>query len=183
MNVSQAAEIIHESAKGTPCREIGEKLGIHYSTVNKFQQIVRPQIDAEMAALLTEGLTASRQTTVKFAKYGASPECVPGQSDEKWAKLSLDASKSILGVVVSSQPGTVINTLIQVNEAPQQSSELSGLSAYLKDRWSEKMEQPCDNSTGVQIAHTSPTDPQVIDISPDPDPNTQVNVMPKQGVE
>jgi hypothetical protein len=158
MTPEQTAIIIHESACGKSTRAIEEMIGKDHSTIALFRQnsTIRPLIEEEMAYLLTKGLKAARQTTVKFAEYGASEECQPGKSDEKWAKIAADASKSILNVVTSSQPGTVINTLIQVNQAPEQSKELSSLASFLQANWSEP-------DRYADTTHTTDQDGQAVD--------------------
>jgi hypothetical protein len=106
-----------------------------------------------MTELLTTGLTASRKTTVKYAEYGASAACIPGESDEKWAKLSLDASKSIIGILSNSQPSTVITNLIQINQGPEQAKELTAIEIYLQDKvWQTEPNNTV--TTGIAAPHT-----------------------------
>ena len=120
MTPEQTATIIHESAQATPTRTIAPMVGLDHSTIVRAQARLREHIDREAAELLTAGLTAARKTTIRYAEYGASPDCIPGQSDPVWAKIALDASKSITGILHSSQPSTIINALIQVgaNDVP-----------------------------------------------------------------
>lgn len=156
---AQQAVIIHESAKGKSTRAIEDICGLDHTTISRAQHKLRALIDAEAELLLTKGLTAARKTTIKFAEYGASEQCVPGESDPQWAKLSHDASKSIISIVTSSQPSTIINNLIQINQAPDQGNELSALAQYMADTF-----QLCNNQQRDTISDNRATTIDVTDV-------------------
>ena len=102
--------------------------GLDHSTIARQQHRTRDLIDAEITALIDAGLTASRRTAVRFAEYGSSPACIPGESDTAWAKISLDASKSILSLIAGA-PNTIINNIIyaaSTHEVPEFIHKLMG---------------------------------------------------------
>jgi hypothetical protein len=164
MNAEQQAIIIHESAKGTTTRNIEPIVGLDHTTINRAQAKLRDKIDAEVNEILNSGLVAARKTTIKLAEYGASEACVPGVSDVQWAKLSHDASKSILSIITSSQPSTIINALIQINQAPESTKEVQAITSFIDAQWEtiepedsegktlhvgNTIHQPDTNDTGV----------------------------------
>lgn len=106
----QQAQIIAGTAQGATTRDMEPVVGLDHSTIARHQHQLRPLIDAEINALLTEGLTAARQTVVHLAKQGRTAD------KPEWAKIGLDASKTILNAGgLIGQPSTIINQLVQIN--------------------------------------------------------------------
>lgn len=135
MTQQQFAQMISLSAQNVPLKEIEAKTGINYSQVCRMRQ--RPEIAAkieqEAAELINQGLTSARQTITKLAARGTAPE---DQDNASVLKLALDASKTIISAAgLSGQaPSTIINNLLQINNAPDQTKELSDLASYLTSK-------------------------------------------------
>jgi hypothetical protein len=148
---------------GESIEVIGPKLGVHPSTV--YRNLERPEIKAlierEAAEIINRGLKPARRTITRLAAIGNTKS-----NDKDMLKLSLDASKHITNMAGLSggAPGTIINALIQVNQAPEQAKELSGIAAFLSNQWQEKsipIEMVEIKTTDVEAAHTSATDMSV----------------------
>lgn len=129
MTPDQQAIIIAQSAQGVTQRNIAAQIGTSHVSVDRWQDRLRPLIEEEINSLITEGLNASRKTIVRLAKQGADTE------DKDWAKIGLDASKTILNASgITGQPSTIINALIQVNAAPEQAATVNLLAEFLQSR-------------------------------------------------
>jgi hypothetical protein len=63
--------------------------------------------------------------------------CNCKDADKDTLKLSLDASKHITSMagLSGTTPSTIINALINVSAAPEQSQELINLQAFLTAKW------------------------------------------------
>ena len=141
MTPEQQAIIISQTARGATTRDIEPIAGLDHSTIARAQNQLRPLINAEIQALLTEGLTASRATIIRLAKQGSTTE------DKDWAKLALDASKTVLNVAgLTGQPSTIINQLINVNADNGAQATMATLQEFLKAKIGQ--------STGVTQVHT-----------------------------
>lgn len=163
----QKSIIISKSAQGASSRRIAPLVGVSKDSVLRAQKELRPLIDKEAELLLTSGLKASRETTVRFAEYGASEKCIPGESDPAWAKISLDASKSIIGILSQGSNSTIINQLIQINQAPEQTKELSALAEFIRASWSQSDIDNEDVRISLVSTHTSDADPGVSSMDQD----------------
>ena len=98
-------------------------------TVDRWQDRLRPLIEGEVNALITEGLSVARKSVVRLAKQAVDTD------DKDWAKIGLDASKTILSAAgITGQPSTIINALIQVNQVPEQGATLQLLQEFLNAR-------------------------------------------------
>jgi hypothetical protein len=182
MTPAQTAIIARRTVEGATTRDIEAQLGIDHSTIARTRNRpqVRALIESEIAALMERGLKPARRTLCRLAAIGNKAD-----ADKDMLKLSLDASKTILSHA-NGQPGTIINTLIQINQAPEQSQELAGISAFLASQWQQPaVEITNDHSenrttiqnvndgsemTGIATPRTAgsqdaPDDPQAVDIS------------------
>jgi hypothetical protein len=147
------------TAQGATTRDIEAKIGLDHSTIARAQQ--RPEIKAkiehEIEQLINRGLKPARATMCRLAAIGNTKT-----TDKDMLKLSLDASKAIIAQAQGA-PGSIINTLIQINHAPEQAQELDGIAAFLNHQWRQaatidaEIEQPIqipndhsENRTSVQ---------------------------------
>ncbi len=134
IGAKEKAVIVSETAAGVPCRSIADKMGVSHTTIVRNVSALRPQVEAEMERLLTEGLSVSRATLVKFAAYGADSKCKPGApGGEQWAKVSLDAAKTIVNIPLQSaaNQGNIVNALINININPELSKEAQAISDFI----------------------------------------------------
>jgi hypothetical protein len=137
MTPSQQADVIALTVQGETTRSIEAITGIDHVTVNRAQHQLKPLINQEINELLTAGLTAARQTTVRLAKQGATTQ------DKDWAKIGLDASKVILNAAgITGTPSTVINQLINVNNNTESMPVMTMLKEFLASK------------TGIIHSHT-----------------------------
>jgi hypothetical protein len=136
VTTKKRADIISKSAQGLPLRTIARETGVSHVTVIREQKQLRPQVEAEMERLLTEGLSVSRATMVKFASYGATKECIPGESDPQWSKISLDAAKTIVNIPLQSAANStnIVNQLININLNPELSKEAKAISDFISSQ-------------------------------------------------
>lgn len=163
--------------EGVPIRQIAAEIGASHQTVIRIQHdpAIKAKIEAAAAKLINGPLNDAVETISRLAKQGKDT------TDKDWAKLGLDASKHITGMagLSGTTPSTVINALIQVNEAPQQGQELTALTAFLQDRWGTTERNGTINQsntteqmhelTGIPSSHTQLPDGQdVIDVDVNP---------------
>jgi hypothetical protein len=158
MTPQQIATATQKSIQGVPGCKIAQTLGVHESTISRTlnNPEIKAKIEAAASRIVNEGVETAVDTVLRLSKRGKETE------DKDWAKIGLDASKTILAIpgIHGQAPSTVINALIQVNQAPEQLRELEGITAFLHDRWG------MDKLIGVQVPHTQPADAQVIDVDP-----------------
>jgi DNA-binding Lrp family transcriptional regulator len=153
MTPEQTALVTAGHIKGIPQGQIAEQVGMARETVNR--HLHRPEIKAlierEAAEIINRGLKPARRTLTRLAALGNNPT-----TDKDHLKLSLDAAKHITSMAGLSggAPGTIINALIQVNQAPEQSKELSGIAAFLSNQW---MTQPI-STIPIDIISTNPVE-------------------------
>jgi hypothetical protein len=137
INEKKRAVIVHDSALNVPTRSIADKIGVSHTTIIREQKQLRPQVEAEMERLLSEGLSVSRATLVKFAAYGADSKCKPGvPGGEQWAKVSLDAAKTIVNIPLqaAANSGNIINQLINININPELSKEAAAIKSFIDNQ-------------------------------------------------
>lgn len=130
----QQAIILSRTIQGAPSRDIAAEIGVAHSTVLRARSKpdMRAKIESEAEAIINRGLRSARRTICRLAAVGNAK----GQ-DKDMLKLSLDASKHITAIagLSGNSTSTIINTLININEAPREQSELSGLAKYMTDAW------------------------------------------------
>jgi len=122
MTPERDAFIIAQTVQGVPTRAVGAALGLSHTSIERHQSRLRNHIIAEANAILNRGLVSARRTVCRFAAIGAGklPTNKDGAVDKDLCRLSLDASKVVLQAAgILSQGGTVINNLIQINQAQQ----------------------------------------------------------------
>jgi len=153
-------------------RETGAVAGCSRSTVSRTLALpeIRAKVEAATNRIVTEGADDAVSTVLRLSKRGKDTE------DKDWAKIGLDASKVVLTIpgIYGTTPSTIANTLIQINQAPEQITELRTLTAFLKSQWNkEPIEQTetteregtKDTQTiGISSPHTPQPDQGVIDI-------------------
>jgi hypothetical protein len=166
MTPAQTAIATACNLKGESIYEIAPKLGCHPSTV--YRNLNRPEIKAiierEAAEIINRGLKPARRTLTRLAAIGNTKD-----ADKDMLKLSLDASKHITSMagLSGNAPGTIINALIQVHQAPEQTRELDGIAAFLSAHWQSNTIQDNRDTiqmTGIEASHTPIQDAEVIDI-------------------
>jgi hypothetical protein len=159
MNPEQTAVVVKKSILGIPGCTIAHELGVHPSTVTRTQQ--RPEIKAKIERageyIVNRGLQPAVKTICRLAAMGnqdrRDPETGLKLFDKEVAKLSLDASKHITSMagLSGTAPSTIINAMIQINQAPEQQQELNGLAAFLGSQW----QQPIDiTQDATECTHT-----------------------------
>ena len=187
MRPDQTAVVIKRTVEGLTTRDIGQEIGLSRTAVNNVQH--RPDVKAkiERAAdhIINRGLQPAVKTLCRLAAMGNVKD-----ADKDSLKLSLDASKHITGMagLSGAAPSTIINAMIQINQAPEQSKELDSIAAFLSSQWQQsdnhkiiehdnQIIRECEEkagtrtdttTTGIQTPHTANLDI----ISPLPDPPT-----------
>ncbi len=139
MRPAQDLIVAQRTLQGVPGCKIAQEIGVHESTISRAKARVRTVIEGEYTELMVRGLRPSRRTLCRLAAMGAGKPTIDPETgrpiiDKDILKLSLDASKTILSHA-NGQPGTIINTLIQINQAPEQAQELQGIAAFLSSQW------------------------------------------------
>jgi len=173
MRPDQDVIVAQRTLLGVPGCKIAQEIGVHESTISRAKARVRTVIEGEYTELMVRGLRPSRRTLCRLAAMGSVKPVVDPDTgkliiDKDMLKLSLDASKTILSHA-NGQPGTIINTLIQINQAPEQAQELQGIAAFLATQWQENpqiiesdnhiiIEADNDISMGIPTPHTTYSD-------------------------
>lgn len=136
MDSKQIATATKLYIEGQTLREIAPQVGAHFTTVGN--DLRRPEVKAkiERAAnhIINRGLQPAVRTLCRLAAMGNVKE-----ADKDSLKLSLDASKHITSMAGLSggAPGVIINAMIQINQAPEQTQELAGLAAFMSSQWKQ----------------------------------------------
>lgn len=154
LNAHQKAEIVKRTLQGQTINEIGPAIGVNPCTVwrNQHKPEIRSIIEREANKIINSGLKPARRTLTRLAAIG-NTKC----NDKDMLKLSLDASKHITAIAGLSGNGsnTIINQLIQINQAPEQSKELTALANFMSANWSQGAidcktisTNPVDNKSG-----------------------------------
>lgn len=141
--MAEKAEIARLRVKGLGMQKIGEKIGRSRLTVRKALRTdeIRGIIEREASRIIEKGLHPAGDLIVGLVKEGLEKDA--GQDVKR---LGLDAAKHITGMAGLSggAPGTVINTMIQVNQNPDRVSELSNVQRFLAHQWGVKEEEVQD---------------------------------------
>jgi hypothetical protein len=167
MTPAQTAIVTSRTIQGVPIRAIAQEIGTSHQTILRTQHKpeIKALIEREAAEIINRGLKPARRTLTRLAAIGNTK-----RADKDMLKLSLDASKHITSMagLSGNAPGTIINALIQVNQAPEQSRELDGIQAFLSSHWQANQPiQSNDGETkriGIATPHTPVCSPDVIDI-------------------
>ncbi len=136
MDNQQTAVVIQRTIQGLTTRDIGQEIGLSRTAVNNVQH--RPEVKAkiERAAnhIINRGLQPAVKTLCRLAAMGNVKD-----ADKDSLKLSLDASKHITSMagLSGTAPSTIINAMIQINQAPEQAQELSTIAAFLSSQWQQ----------------------------------------------
>jgi hypothetical protein len=111
MTPEQTAIVIQRSIQGVSSRDIAEEIGTSHTSVYRVKQKddVKAIVEKGISKLMKRGLNPSVNTLCRFAALGNSKNIM---RDKDFAKISLDASKTILSHVNGSGPQTIINQLI-----------------------------------------------------------------------
>jgi hypothetical protein len=156
-------------------------MGYHESTISRTinKPEIRALIEAEATKIINRGLRPAVKTICRLAAMGN----VKSQ-DKDMLKLSLDASKHVTSMagLSGSAPSTIINTLIQVNHAPEHREELNDLQDFLRMQWggskvSTSIEQVDRKYPGEAVSvptshtpdHVQAMNAEVIDLEQDVD--------------
>jgi hypothetical protein len=162
MTPNQLAVATSKAIQGVPGCKIAQAVGVHESTISR--NLNKPEIKAlierEAQEIINRGLKPARRTITRLAAIGNNTKT----NDKDMLKLSLDASKHITSMagLSGTAPSTVINALIQVNQAPQQTAEVQALQQFMQQMWvcSDDEHQEI---TGIPATHTPALD-EPIDI-------------------
>jgi thiamine kinase-like enzyme len=152
MTPEQTALIASESIKGSTTREIAAIIGCNQSsivrTINKPD--IRAKIEREANEIISRGLLPARRTLTRLAALG-SVKC----QDKDMLKLSLDASKHITAIagLSGNSQSTIINNLIQINQAPEAAKEVAGLTSFIEAQW-QQIEEKSNEGTSIATPHT-----------------------------
>lgn len=113
MTPQQTAIVIERTVQGVPSRDIGQEIGTSHMAVirNRQKPDIKARVEAGIEALINRGLIPSINTLCRFAAAGNKKSALH-PDNQAIARLSLDASKTILGHVSGSGPQTVINQII-----------------------------------------------------------------------
>jgi hypothetical protein len=157
MDTDQLAIVTQRTIEGAPSRTIANEIGTHHTTVLRAQARpdIRAKVEQGINQLISRGLKPAISTITRFAALGNVKDIT---SDKDLAKLSLDASKTILSHVSGSGPQTVINQLIYSNSTR---TELSQESLSLLQR---VMDAKSTTTNSDSIPIPTPRTQEVIDV-------------------
>ena len=98
-------------------------------------------IEREASRIIEKGLHPAGDLIVGLVKEGLDKD-----ADKDVKRLGFDAAKHITGMagISGGAPGTVINTMIQVNQNPDRVNELSNVQKFLEHQWGMKDEEVQD---------------------------------------
>jgi len=137
---AEKALIVKGRLAGKSSRAIAKEIGKTHGTVNKIlstNKVVKETIEREAGRIIRKGLRASGDLIVSLVMDGSK---VRADKDEK--RLGFDAAKHITNIagISGGAPGTVINTMIQVNQ-PNRAEELSNVQRFLASQWGNEKEE------------------------------------------
>ena len=139
MTVAEKAEIARLRVKGLGTDQIGKKIGRARNTIRKALRTdeIKGIIEREASRIIEKGLHPAGDLIVGLVKEGLDKDA--GQDVKR---LGFDAAKHITGMagISGGAPGTVINTMIQVNQNPDRVNELSNVQKFLEHQWGVKDE-------------------------------------------
>jgi hypothetical protein len=141
---SQLKDIIKGNLTGKSITKIAEETGLTRKTVHRklMNPDVRAFIEEETRLLMNDGLVPSRKTLIRLAVEGEK------SNDKEMLRLSLDASKVILGAAgITSSGSTTINNILNVTQNPDVAKELSQLSEFLASKMRPQIE--CIDVDGI----------------------------------
>jgi hypothetical protein len=145
----QTAIITAGHLNGIPHHQIAAQTGLARETVTRHlhKPEIREKIEAAADRIVNGGLDDAVATITRLAREGKAT------TDKDWAKLGLDASKHITSMVGLSgnTPSTIINAMIQINQAPEQGKELQGITAFLANQWQAGQDEAIDVEQPIQI--------------------------------
>lgn len=161
MNAEATAYAVSRSIQGVPGCKIAKEIGVHESTISRTlnQPEIRSIIEQAAKDIIIRSLPAACKTIDRLAKIGNESQ------DKDMLKLSLDASKHVTSMsgLSGNAPSTIINAMIQINSAPEESKEVQDIRAFLKAKLinatevlqSETIDVPVrDNAIDVAPPHT-----------------------------
>ncbi len=124
MDTNQLATLTSLAIQGKPSREIAAQIGVSHTTVSNTlnKPDIKSKVERCITDLINRGLRPSIRTLSRFAAIGNTKD-ITSPNNRDLAKLSLDASKTILSHISNSGPQTVINTLIYSNSTHSQLSD------------------------------------------------------------
>ena len=132
----QVATVTDCTIRGLATRETAQVAGISHTTVCRTinKPDVRARIEKEATEIINRGLRPARQVLTRIVAEGNTKG-----ADHQTKKLSLDAAKHITNIagLSGNAPGTIINQLIQINQDPEQTKELSDIKAFLSNQWTD----------------------------------------------
>lgn len=147
MDNNQIAEVTGLAIQGMSIRAIESTTGINRGAIQRTlaKPEIRSKIEKEAIEIINRGLKPARRTLTRLAAEGNKGK------DPAMLKLALDASKHITGMagLSGNTPSTIINTLIQVNQAPQESQEVNDIRAYILAQCNNRIIDIQDNNTPV----------------------------------
>jgi hypothetical protein len=137
-SVEDKAMIVRMKTEGISNRSIAKELGRSHGAVNKQlseNKLIRSLIEKEATRIIKKGLRPSGDLILKLV----GDAVVSSDRDEK--RLGFDAAKHITNIagISGSAPGTVVNTMIQVNQT-NQVEELGNIQKFLAHQWGIKEE-------------------------------------------
>jgi hypothetical protein len=173
IDTATQAKITALSIQGGSIRDIAAQTGVPRSCVQRglAKPEIRAKIEAAATRIMDAALDDAVDTVSRLAKIGTTT------NDKDWAKLGLDASKHVLSIpgISGTQPSTVINALININHAPEQAQELSGIQEFLAHQWrvqpvidAQVIDQMDTQGTGIATSHTPTTDLDAIKMGDQP---------------
>ena len=161
MNAEQLALATQCHLEGKSIYEIAPLVGRDPSTVAKAlrKPEIRARIEREAEQIINRGLKVARRTITRLAAEGNKGK------DPAMLKLALDASKHITSMagLSGNAPSTIINAMIQINSAPEESKEVQDIRSFLQAKLinatevsqSETIDVPVrDNAIDVAPSHT-----------------------------
>lgn len=135
--VKEKAIIAKMTVEGKTAEEIGKKIGRTGCGVLQQRQDskdIRRLIEKEADRIITRGLRPAGDLIVSLVR-----DAEDGDKDAR--RLGFDAAKHITNIsgISGGAPGTVINTMIQVNQRDRV-AELSNVQKFLSHQWGVKDE-------------------------------------------
>jgi hypothetical protein len=142
-SAEEKALVVKGKLEGKTHEQIGKQIGRSKVGINRLMHTnkkLREIIETEAARIISKGLKPSGDLILKFIGDGDK------STDKDERRLAFDAAKHVTNIagISGGAPGTVVNTMIQVNQAPQMVAELGNIRDFLSQQWGVKKEPVID---------------------------------------
>ena len=140
---AEKAMVVRGKLVGKSSGEIAKEIGRSPGAVNNLlrnNKIIKETIEREAGKIIRKGLKPAGELIVSLVNDGMVRviDGVEIKPDKDERRLGFDAAKHITNIagISGGAPGTVINTMIQVNQR-NRVEELSNVQRFLASQWNK----------------------------------------------